>query len=113
MAKSCTDTEFEDQLVNKIFMFQMVNSYFVISYTSFFKTTIAGECVDNDCLKEVRGLMSTIFITALVARMIQQVLVAMFMQQAKEAEESAGIEPGAIVSPLEQQYTKSPYDLCW
>lgn len=105
-----TDTEFEDQLISKIFMFQLVNSYAALTYVSFFKKTLAGQCVDDNCLSEVRSVISTIFITALVTRMIQQVLVAMYNQKKKEAEESEGIEPGAIFSPLEQQYTKSAYD---
>jgi hypothetical protein len=105
-----TDTEFEDQLINKIFMFQLVNSYAALTYVSFFKHTLAGSCVDDDCLTEVKNTISTIFITALVTRMIQQVLVAMYNQAVKHAEESEGIEPGAVFSPLEEQYTKSAYD---
>ena len=105
-----TDTIFEDQLINKVFLFQLVNSYAALTYVSFFKETLAGSCVDGDCLEEVKDTISTIFITSLVARMIQQVLVAMLLQRKKYEEESEGIEPGTEFSPLELQYTKSAYD---
>ena len=110
-----TDTIFEDQLINKIFLFQLVNSYAALTYVSFFKETLAGSCVasdeaESDCLEEVKDTISTIFITSLVTRMIEQVVVAMMMQQKKIKDESEGIEPGAVFSPLELQYTKSAYD---
>lgn len=105
-----TDTIFEDQLINKVFLFQLVNSYAALTYVSFFKETLAGSCVDDDCLEEVKDTVSTILITSLVTRMIQQVLVAMLEQAQKLKDESEGIEPGLTFSPLELQYTKSAYD---
>ena len=110
-----TDTIFEDQLINKIFLFQLVNSYAALTYVSFFKETLAGSCVasdeaESDCLEEVKDTISTIFITSLVTRMIQQVVVAMLKQHKKFKDESEGIEPGKVFSPLELQYTKSAYD---
>jgi len=104
-----TDTEFEDKLISKIFLFQMVNSFAAVSYIAFVKGHISA-CLQNDCTKEVSSNISIIFITTLVARMVTQVLVSMYIQYLKSLSETEGIEPGAVRSPLEEQYSLQAYD---
>lgn len=104
-----TDTDFEDQLISKIFLFQLVNSFAALTYVAFFKSQFTA-CLENDCLGEVASTISTMFIATLVARMMTQVLLQMYLQHAKNQEETEGMEPGSITTPLEEQYTLTPYD---
>jgi len=104
-----TDTEFEDKLISKIFLFQMVNSFAAVTYIAFIKGQISA-CIQNDCDKEVSSNISIIFITTLVARMGTQVLVSMYTQHLKALSATDGIEPGAVRSPLEEQYSLEFYD---
>ena len=105
-----TDTEFEDRLISKIFLFQLVNSFVAVTYIAFVKGQITT-CLQNDCQAEVSSNISIIFVTTLVARLITQVLISMYQQRLKVLKETEGIAPGLSRSPLEEQYSLQGYDV--
>ncbi len=104
-----TDTIFEDKLITKIFLFQLVNNFAFVTYIAFIKNIIS-QCLDNNCIKEVADNVSIIFITALAVRLITQVIVSIYLQHLKILEDTEGIEPGVERSPLEEQYSLQGYD---
>lgn len=61
-----TETLYEDNLISKIFVFQIVNSYASLTYVSFIKNTIGFECLNNSCTHEVSSTLSTLFISKLL-----------------------------------------------
>lgn len=105
-----TDTNYEDALISKIFVFTLVNSFAALTYVSFIKYFLGFNCIKNNCIGDVATTLSTIFLTALITRAINQVFVVQYKQYLKSKEESAGVEPGSEPSPLEGQYTLMPYD---
>lgn len=63
-----TDTRYEDELIAKIFVFQVINSYSQILYVAFLQTTTEGnQCLPaTDCMPEVSLTLGTIFITRIL-----------------------------------------------
>ena len=71
-----TDTQYEDNLITKVFLFQFVNSYASFFYISFIKGTTGTGCIgpetDNSepdpsaCMAELNKALATIFITRLL-----------------------------------------------
>ena len=59
-----TDTEYEDSLIAKTFMFQFVNSYASLFYIAFVKPFIASidPCTNLNCLGELQTTLGTIFL---------------------------------------------------
>ena len=70
-----TDTEYEDNLISKIFIFQLVNSFAALTYVSFIKYFLGIECVNNDCIGDSAASLSTIFIVRLVSSAVVNVFV--------------------------------------
>ena len=70
-----TDTEYEDNLISKIFIFQLVNSFAALTYVSFIKYFLGITCVKNDCIGDSAASLSTIFIVRLVTSAVVNVFV--------------------------------------
>ena len=99
-----TDTIYEDMLISKIFIFQLVNSYASLVYISFFKNLAGLECTENSCTKEVSSTLSSLFISRLLAANLSGVIVPKMNLAKRQKEESAGLEPGKKATPIEEQY---------
>lgn len=106
-----TDTEYEDNLVIKVFIFQLVNSYAATTYVSFVKSFIGIPCVNNSCVGDVAATLSTIFLSGLISRLINEFAVRLSKQRYTENKETEGIEPGRNLTPLEMQYILGEYDV--
>jgi Calcium-activated chloride channel len=70
-----TDTEYEDNLIAKVFLFQMVNSFAALTYVSFIKYFLSIPCVKNNCIGDAASSLSTIFIVRLVSGAVSNVFV--------------------------------------
>ena len=70
-----TDTEYEDNLISKIFIFQLVNSFAALTYVSFIKYFLNIPCVRDDCIGDSASSLSTIFIVRLVTSAVVNVFV--------------------------------------
>jgi hypothetical protein len=45
-----TESEYEDNLISKVFIFQLVNSFAALTYVSFIKYFLNIPCVKNNCI---------------------------------------------------------------
>ena len=70
-----TDTEYEDNLISKIFIFQLVNSFAALTYISFFKSFLGVPCVKDSCIGDANAALSSIFIIRLVSGAVSNVFV--------------------------------------
>eukprot|EP00004_Rigifila_ramosa_P014061 TRINITY_DN3168_c0_g1_i2.p1 TRINITY_DN3168_c0_g1~~TRINITY_DN3168_c0_g1_i2.p1 ORF type:complete len:348 (-),score=70.21 TRINITY_DN3168_c0_g1_i2:26-1069(-) len=74
-----TQTEWDDALISKSFVFQFVNSYGTLFYIAFWKKNakIFGfddHCVNGDCIKELYSQLIALMITRLVISQTLEVL---------------------------------------
>jgi len=109
-----TDTEYEDALIAKTFMFQFVNSYATFYYTAFAKPVWEG-CdygyLDeyNSCMYDVAYSLAIIFGTRVVMSQITNVLIPRMKAKKRMKAELAGTE-GKVLSQPETEYVLEPYD---
>ena len=106
-----TDTEYEDNLISKIFSFQLVNTFAGLTYVSFVKRYLNIICTKDNCTGEVAGSLSTVFLTAMVTRALIQIFLRKFNQSRKEKNETSGLPPGVKPSSLEEQYILDEYPI--
>merc|ERR1740117_873440 len=87
-----TNTEYEDSLVTKVFMFQVINSY-----ASLFYIALKGEddCIES-CMKELRQGLMSIFLTGLLVSNVVEVGVPWAMN--KYQTWRAGRDPKKTIS---------------
>ncbi|OQR76479.1 anoctamin-7-like [Tropilaelaps mercedesae] len=86
-----TQTEFENNLTIKLFMFQFVNYYSALFHIAFFKGRFVGypgnykllfglrneECSGNDCLSELAGELAVIMVTKQIINNTSEVFIPM------------------------------------
>lgn len=104
-----TETEYEDYLIGKIFLFQMVNSFAGLTYVAFVKDFLRLPCLNATCTGDVAGSLSTIFLSALVSRAVLQIFVRKLSQEARFRRETAGMMPGVYPGVVEEQYVLNEY----
>ena len=105
-----TDTQYEDFLISKIFVFQVVNSFAGLSYVAFIKSFIGVTCTNLNCSMDVADTLSTIFLSSLISRAIIQVFIRRLLQEYKDNKESNGLpSDSAGPTPLEKQYILDSY----
>jgi len=63
-----TDTDFEDALIAKTFIFQFINSFSSLFYIAFVKPYILDidPCFNDNCMEELQVTLGTIFLTRIV-----------------------------------------------
>lgn len=89
-----TDTEYEDALIAKTFIFQFVNSFSPLFYIAFVKPYIQTEdaCLGS-CMMELSTTLGTIFITRLATGSLTSVLVPYITNKMKIKAETKGVDP--------------------
>lgn len=79
-----TDTMYEDNLISKIFIFQMINSFSGMTYVAFIKSFVIDsnlqrfaslECPALDCTGAVASALSTMFLSTLLTKAIVEIFV--------------------------------------
>jgi len=105
-----TDTDYEDSLISKTFIFQFVNSFSALFYIAFIKMTILDEdpCV-GDCMKELQTTLGTIFITRLATGSLSSILGPYIAQKTNKAEEMKGIDDINDISEVELSFMAPEY----
>jgi hypothetical protein len=86
-----TDTQYEDALIGKTFIFQFVNSFAPFFYIAFVKPYIIDidPCIDS-CMVELSTSLGTIFLTRLATGSVVAVAVPYIMQKMRIKAESKG-----------------------
>ncbi len=105
-----TDTEYEDALIAKTFIFQFVNSFASLFYISFVKPFIPDidPCGNGDCMAELQASLGTIFLTRLATGSILKVLMPWYAQKAKAKNEMKGVSMDELTD-VELAYIQDEY----
>lgn len=64
---------YENYLISKIFVFQVVNSFASLSYIAFVKSFLGFTCSQDNCSLDMANTLSTIFLSSLLSRALLQV----------------------------------------
>jgi len=77
-----TETEYEDHLIAKRFIFQFVNNYSALFYTAFLKKTdivygLNDTCTNNDCMIDLATMLTTF--------MLGNIIISNFIEYAQPA----------------------------
>jgi Calcium-activated chloride channel len=120
-----TDSEYENSLIAKTFLFKFVNSYSSLFYIAFIKEHDTG-CVNDDCLMELAQQLGTIFITAMVVNNSMEVLMPMaknwwtarsnraeIVESTEDDADANDPEAEAVFkqkSPAEEEFELQPYE---
>lgn len=126
-----TDTQYEDSLIIKTFLFQFVNSFISFFYTAFlqpFQPDI-NPCIDNSCMNNLQVMLGTIFISRLGVSNLMELLVplldsryktsqirmrvklALQMEEKNGARVAEDAEHRCDISEVERSFLLSEYDV--
>eukprot|EP00736_Rhodelphis_marinus_P013030 Rmarinus@m.25944 len=129
-----TDTDYEDALIAKAFIFQFVNSYFTLFMVAFAKPnaealgleSVTGNCPctdgsddcddeDRSCITEISDLLFVIFLIQVSIGNVQEVLIPLVMSRVNLWLEDMKMEAGADgeikkISRAEYEAKLTPYD---
>eukprot|EP00937_MAST-01D_sp_MAST-1D-sp2_P004704 g4704.t1 len=75
-----TETQYEDGLIAKVFVFQFVNSFFSLFYVAFAKGRFSlfgkqDRCTDDNCMKDLSSQLQIIFLVRIVLGNLGEVVV--------------------------------------
>lgn len=104
-----TQTQFEDSMIAKIFLFQFVNSYASFFYLAFIAEFV-GDCDGEECMSSLAINLAIIFGTRLASGYITGIVlpyVTYQMKYRKTVEKSAG-----KISRPEREFLLQPVRLC-
>lgn len=103
------NTEYEDSLIVKTFLFQFVNSYASLFYIGFVKPFIVDyDPCTGSCLKEIQTTLGTIFLTRLATASIFSIVLPHINAKMTEAKETKGVEHLKI-SDVERAFIQPEY----
>eukprot|EP00968_Pinguiococcus_pyrenoidosus_P009512 scaffold736_cov254-Pinguiococcus_pyrenoidosus.AAC.36 len=121
-----TQTQYEDNLICKSFLFQCVNSYAALVYIAFVKDHFgpdSARCLNRDCLAELSTALGTILIVRLLVGNIQEIGVPMLLNwwRARAARKEAAkhgneqkkktTADGDASGTVASQFNLQPYDV--
>lgn len=114
-----TDTEYEDNLITKLFMFQFLNSYASFFFLAFIAqwlpkpdgvpTEFVGQCGATNCMEPLAINLAIIFGTRLFVKNGTDILIPYIQAQMKLKKETEGIDK-ALTLP-EQDYVLMEYNV--
>ncbi len=77
-----TNTEYEDQIIMKIFVFQFINSYASFYYLAFVAEPV-GDCPNDDCMSSLAINLGIIFATRLLTKNLIDIVIPYFQYKWK------------------------------
>jgi len=92
-----TRTEWEDNLITKMFLFMGFNSYFSLLYIAFIKNNVCpfgqcDPCPDSNCMKPLAIQLMTVFATQLVVGQITEVVFPKIKKDMQEYMEKSKLQ---------------------
>merc|ERR1711998_633316 len=87
-----TDTQYEDSLVGKLYMFTFVNSYSALYFMAFVQGSTSLGCEKGSCMNDLAYTMVVLFMTNLIVGNATEILVPKINQFLKAQAESAGTD---------------------
>ena len=98
------DTQYEDALIAKTFIFQFVNSFASLFYIAFIKPFIAYfDPCKLSCMAELQTALGTIFLTRLLTSSVLKIVLSMVFKKMRESSESKGMDVDDLTN-IEQQF---------
>ena len=97
-----TDTEYEDSLIAKTFVFQFVNSYASLFYIAYFKPFLTEDPCVGSCMQELQSNLGTIFLTRLAIGNLTEVGIPSIKNYLKSREGTKGVD--GEVSEVEKTF---------
>jgi anoctamin-10/anoctamin-7 len=70
-----TDTEHEDSIIGKLFVFNFINSFASLFYIAFIKGLINDDCVNDSCMEELGNTLITLLLANLLGRNVMSVIL--------------------------------------
>ena len=108
-----TNTEYEDALIAKVFMFQFINSYAACFYIAFVKPMLPSidPCMNNDCMGELKFTLAIIFVLQLLLGILLQSIVPLINKYINERDNFAGVSAIALdkVTETEKDFMLEAY----
>lgn len=100
-----TNTEYEDALITKTFLFEFVNSFISLFYTAFVKPhlLLSDPCINGDCLSELQTTLGTIFMTRIFLGNFTEVVIPAAVGLIKVREIEAVIAKQSSLTAEEQK----------
>jgi len=117
-----TDTNYEDSMITKLFMFQFVNSYASFFYIAFVAAylqplpgtdpTWIGQCGANSCMFPLMFNLAIIFGSRLIfTNALELIMPVIFISQKRDAEtKDVPLEKIEAMTIAEKEYLLLPYD---
>lgn len=114
-----TDTEYEDALITKLFVFQFINSFSSFFFLAFIASYIPrpaaadesfrGACGATTCMEPLMINLGIIFGIRLTLTNALEIVIPYVLYKLKLRTETAGIEAGTELTNAEKDYTLMPY----
>jgi anoctamin-10/anoctamin-7 len=105
-----TDTQYEDAVIAKTFIFEFFNSYSACFYVIFLKAYAPNDACVGGCIRELHYLMGCIFFSIIIVQCTLQVVVPIRNSAARAAEEKEGADPSKPLTAIEKQFMLEEYD---
>ena len=115
-----TDTQYEDAMIVKLFLFQFINSYASFFFLAFIAMNLdkspdtpsnfVGQCGATNCMQPLSINLAIIFGTRLTLTNFLDIFVPYVTYKMKIKKETEGVEAGKYLSPPEQDFMLMSYD---
>lgn len=105
-----TDTQYEDSLVAKLYMFTFVNSYAALYFMAFIQGYTELGCDKGNCMDDLAYTMVILFCTNLFVGTALEIVVPIMNARAAKAAEGGDGEEAVPMSVAELQYILETYD---
>eukprot|EP00601_Ochromonadales_sp_CCMP2298_P007360 CAMPEP_0173208830 /NCGR_PEP_ID=MMETSP1141-20130122/22749_1 /TAXON_ID=483371 /ORGANISM="non described non described, Strain CCMP2298" /LENGTH=736 /DNA_ID=CAMNT_0014135355 /DNA_START=177 /DNA_END=2384 /DNA_ORIENTATION=+ len=104
-----TDTEYEDFLIGKTFVFQFINSFASLFYLAFLKPYLQNldPCLES-CMVELQAGLGTIFMTRLATGSVLKLAIPYVTQKMKMKTETKGVDADELTD-VELAYIQEEY----
>lgn len=115
-----TDTQYEDSLIVKMFVFQFINSYASFFFLAFIAGNLPrppdapseylGQCGASNCMEPLSINLAIIFGSRLTITNFLDIFMPYYTYKQKVKKETEGIDPHKELTPAERDYMLMQYD---
>ena len=115
-----TDTQYEDSLIVKMFVFQFINSYASFFFLAFIAGNLPkpdgapegalGQCGASNCMEPLSINLAIIFGSRLTVTNVLDILIPYITYRRKLAAETKDSDPSKTLTPAEEDYMLMQYE---
>lgn len=105
-----TETDYENALILKAFLFEWINSYATLIYIAFFKQSDTGlSCGEDSCMSELRIQLGMVFVTQLVINNFIELAKPLFSNCRASKKMATKEDLDSQISGPEEEYALETY----